>query len=185
MQMTAEEIYKSWREAKSPKAQIKILAEMNSCSVKDIENAIDQYKKDNPNALPPIVREPAKKPRGKAVVLTPEEKKAMRDMYREGCSIKQISKKVGRSESAVRFSLADLLDKAEVSDNPVQASGENASDDKTNTIDSGLIEIAKALMQRLCGDWRGYEVLVDFSDDTYSVAVNTKNEGVVLNRRVV
>ena len=182
MQMTPEEIYKAWRESKKPKEQIKILAEMNLCSAKDIEAAIDQYKKDNPNALPPIVREPVKKPRGKAAVLTGEEKEAIRKLFSKGTSIYGISKQVGRSETAVKYMLKSegLLDKPI----PEKKQRCEAVTAITKTQVDKLMDIAKALMEQLCSEWVGCEVLVDFSDGTYMVAVNTENEGVTINRRV-
>jgi hypothetical protein len=47
MQMTNEEIYRDYRQAKDPKKQIGILAELNQCDRRTIKKIIDEYEPDS------------------------------------------------------------------------------------------------------------------------------------------
>ena len=51
MQMTDEEIIRSFKEAKNPKAQIGILADLNACSRKEIEAIIGRNRLDGINEI--------------------------------------------------------------------------------------------------------------------------------------
>lgn len=55
MQMSHEEIKKNYRQAKNPKQQIRILADLNCCSVEEIKAIVNPTECSiNPNRLPDV-----------------------------------------------------------------------------------------------------------------------------------
>lgn len=106
--MTAFEIRRSYAEAKNPKEQIKILAQLNLCTVADIK-AIIEHKTDE---LPPPGHKP-KKPSKRKPRISPEVWQEIKKKYESGeYTQKQLAKMYGISQATICKNMSKAWERA-------------------------------------------------------------------------
>lgn len=111
--MTDGEIVTFFRQAADPKAEIRILAELNNCCTDEIIAILHSRGIKTPRVRrydPGGEGGRAKTSPGKFKIgrWSAQDTQTVIDMYRDGCSIEEIARKVRRTENAVMSRLRDL-----------------------------------------------------------------------------
>lgn len=101
MWMSENQIVTSFREAKHPASQVKILAELNDCSPRTIQMILTKHGHPTPQAAKNYGMD----------ALTGEQVRVIRRMREDGASYQIISEAVGASKRTVRYILSKFSKK--------------------------------------------------------------------------
>ena len=109
MNMTREEMLKSYKEAKDKKNQITILADMNLCTKQEIKDEL--IKAGVPEAELPRFRTKKTQEPVKITVLDPQDKPIMPKVVREVCTAKmvEIQERIDADQSELK-EIKDFMD---------------------------------------------------------------------------
>ena len=202
MQMTDNEIYRNYKEAKKPAEQIQILADMNSCSAAKIKAIIESEKRKNNTEI-------ESKKVGRAAMLSDAEKDKIWELHCGGANIPEIVRQVGRTYDTIKKYINKEQEKmlfteeltarerevlTEITENldkPAEPTLEKQLDELSREIDelgeeimSGVtsVEIAKGLMAMLFEEFSGYRITIERTDSGYIVDVQDDKDGATLRR---
>lgn len=189
MYMTDEEIYKEWCDSANPKAQIRILADLNSCNAARIKAIIESEKRKAARA------ETKKLRTGR--YLNDAEKAQIWKWHCDGLSIPEMVRRTGRTYDTIKNAINKMKE-----DNMTFAEELPAEERKQLTeqitaltetmqqppqeLPEGVtaVDIAKALMLMLGEEFDGYRIGIKFSDGWYQVEVHGTEDAAILRRKV-
>lgn len=177
--MTAFEIRRSYAEAKYPKEQIKILAQLNLCTQADIK-AIVEHKTDE---LPPLGSKP-RRTRNRKPRVPPEVWQEIKKKYESGeYTQKQLAKMYGMSQTTICNNISKTwksVDPHDKDEQPATDLREGAEkNERPPVVDpvQSVYELAAELVEYIGQKYHGVDQ-IGFTKDENGIHVHVEHGGV-------
>ena len=193
MQMTDNEIYRNYKEAKKPAEQIQILADINACSTAKIKAIIESEN-----------RKAAKSKRGgKVNRCSGAEQDRIWELHCGGANIPEIVRLTGRKYDTVKKYIKKMEEEGremifaeeltarerevltEITENldkPAETPSKPVNEPEELSENVTAVDIAKALLCLLECEFNGYAITIERTDSGYIVDVQGDKDGATLRR---